>query len=484
VISALNVILAAHPSRISGGGVMVGRNKFFFPSDDPISLGGGLEAWRGFYSSVRVAHKQLMVNVNACTTAFYTPGNLADAMITASRATFGASLGSFVRTIRVQTTHLGYRKTVKSLSKQTPKEYKFDCAEFGGMISVEDYFRRSKWFIVIFRHGPVDQVVSSEYQITLRHPDLPLVDVGGQKANLLPPEVCEILPGQHFRGRFSDDQAASMIKVACRPANANAGAIVGPGLTALGFRQGSGPLNAFGLSISTEMAVVPGRLLPAPGIKYAQGSPRVDERASWNLRDVKFEVGGQLDNWAVLLIKDGHDRDEFRDTNDPELRQVIQGFASMCRKCGMRVGNADPKFVSTRLPPGNRTDPTRRSAIFAIRDTLRGMGSKPTLVLVILSNGDKHIYSGLKSLCDGHLAVPTVCVHASKIRKSSPQYFANVALKVNMKMGGVNHGLDQGSMEWLKKVPTMLVGMDVTHPGPRSVKGTVGVHDFLYIRRG
>jgi eukaryotic translation initiation factor 2C len=159
VISALNVILAAHPSRASaGGGVMVGRNKFFFPSDIPISLGGGLEAWRGFYSSVRVAHKQLMVNVNACTTAFYSPGNLADAMITASRESFGANLGSFVRTVRIQTTHLGYRKTVKSLSKQTPKEYKFDCAEFGGMISVEDYFRRSKWFIIILRDGLVELV--------------------------------------------------------------------------------------------------------------------------------------------------------------------------------------------------------------------------------------------------------------------------------------------------------------------------------------
>lgn len=30
----------------------------------PASLGGGLEAWKGFYTSVRPAHNQLMVNVN------------------------------------------------------------------------------------------------------------------------------------------------------------------------------------------------------------------------------------------------------------------------------------------------------------------------------------------------------------------------------------------------------------------------------------
>lgn len=64
-ISALNIILAAYANRSGGGGVMVGRNKFFFRSaQQPMSLGGGLEAWKGFYSSVRPAHNQLMVNVN------------------------------------------------------------------------------------------------------------------------------------------------------------------------------------------------------------------------------------------------------------------------------------------------------------------------------------------------------------------------------------------------------------------------------------
>ena len=65
IISAFNLILAAYPNRSGGGGVMVGRNKFFMPGSGPsMPLGGGLEAVRGFYSSVRTAHNQLMVNVN------------------------------------------------------------------------------------------------------------------------------------------------------------------------------------------------------------------------------------------------------------------------------------------------------------------------------------------------------------------------------------------------------------------------------------
>jgi eukaryotic translation initiation factor 2C len=30
-------------------------------------------------------------------------------------------------------------------------------------------------------------------------------------------------------------------------------------------------------------------------------------------------------------------------------------------------------------------------------------------------------------------------------------------------------------MAWLKKVPTMLMGIDVTHPGPGSVKGAPSI---------
>lgn len=123
---------------------MVGRNKFFHPSaaEPPFQLGGGLEAWRGFYSSVRPAHKQLMVNVNVCTTAFYVPGNLADGLQAFMRASFSARPNAFVKGVRVKTTHLGYRKTVKSVAKKTAREHTFDSDEYG-RVSVEQYFQKS-----------------------------------------------------------------------------------------------------------------------------------------------------------------------------------------------------------------------------------------------------------------------------------------------------------------------------------------------------
>lgn len=140
LISAINIILAQYPSRT---GVNVGRNRFFFP--DPSStkdLGGGLEALKGYYSSVRPTFRQLMVNVNSCTTAFYKAGNLAEAM-----RTYGPGrLAGFVKGLRIQTTHLGFRnrKTIKRISDLSARQQTFICEEYGNAsITVEQYFRRS-----------------------------------------------------------------------------------------------------------------------------------------------------------------------------------------------------------------------------------------------------------------------------------------------------------------------------------------------------
>lgn len=39
----------------------------------------------------------------------------------------------------------------------------------------------------------------------------------------------------------------------------------------------------------------------------------------------------------------------------------------------------------------------------------------------------------------------------------------------------ISHALDTGSLRWLSQKSTMLVGIDVTHPGPGSVKFTPSI---------
>ncbi|KAF8229226.1 hypothetical protein L208DRAFT_1402452 [Tricholoma matsutake] len=78
LISALNLVLQQNASRT---GVRVGKTRYFFPSSArKISLGPRVEAWQGFFASVRPTYKQLMANVNVCMTAFVEPCNLPDAL--------------------------------------------------------------------------------------------------------------------------------------------------------------------------------------------------------------------------------------------------------------------------------------------------------------------------------------------------------------------------------------------------------------------
>ncbi|EKM51081.1 uncharacterized protein PHACADRAFT_165707 [Phanerochaete carnosa HHB-10118-sp] len=465
-ISALNLIVQRHAAKngIRVGGddeqdekKRQGKSKYFFPAEERFPLMLGLEACRGFYVSIRPNFKQLMVNINACMTAFYTSGNLAEAMLVFQQRT-GGFPSEFFEKVKVVTTHLGYpkKKAIFRIMSTTPRTTKFNHNKHGE-ISVEQYFKQ-------------------EYKITLQHANsLPVIDIGNKdKANFMPPELCEIPPGQPYRGLLPDQATAEMIKVACNPPAFNASLIVNQGFDLLGLRGNNSTLISFGISVSSEMTVVPGRVLPPPKVTYRSGQPVVRD-GGWNLVGVKFTQGGDMSNWAVLLVNEGR-RSEFQSPQDPRLQRFLQGFSNMCQTSGMIVGQGPPLIMQTeRLP---REDPGRRRGVELIRKALlAGLNParKPSFVLVLLSTTD--IYPGLKRLCDMQLGLATVCMQLEKATREQrqDQYFANVALKVNIKLGGINHLLAPDSMRWLTTKKTMLVGIDVTHPSPTSLKGTPSI---------
>jgi hypothetical protein len=131
------------------------------------------------------------------------------------------------------------------------------------------------------------------------------------------------------------------------------------------------------------------------------------------------------------------------------------------------------------IPPSR--DPTRQQALDLIRQTIKrhiSQKGKPTFILVILSRRDNYIYPGIKRICDVEQGVHTLHMLTDKVlrdRNKQDQYFSNVALKLNTKLGGINHMLDSESMKWWTKAKTMVVGMDVTHPGPGSIEGTPSI---------
>jgi len=403
-----------------------------------------------------------MVNVNVCMTAFVEAGNLADALFEFAGHSRGAmpTLPNSMKKIRIKTLHLHHKKAIFKVGTTSARNTKFLCEEMGGVVTVEQYFLK-------------------KYNRKLKHPvDLPVIDIGSAKKTVwIPAELCDIIAGQPL-GRLSDKETAQMIRYACNPPRVNAETILGQGFPTLGLNPAASPIGGFGISIDPEMAVIPYRELPPPRLSYRDGKANVNN-GSWNILKVKFHRGAAVSNWWLLVVRDGVNK--IDGPQDPKLKILVEGFAAKCRSSGMPMPEGRPRLLVVPLPPPH-TDPTRTNAVESIRSTLLNelrekRGQKPSFVLVLLEKRDNYIYPGLKRIGDVELGIPTVCMQLDKAlnERGQDQYFSNVALKVNTKLGGMNHLLEEHAMKWLTKKMTMMVGIDVTHPGPGSREGTPSI---------
>ena len=295
-----------------------------------------------------------------------------------------------------------------------------------------------------------------------------MVNVGAKKPTYLPAELCKVIE-QPYYGRLTDRETSNMINVACNPPATNAASIVNDGLRLLGLQ--GGPIDGFNIAVATEMITVPIRVLPPPQLSYT-GRPIIPSGGSWNILSVKFRRPAALSSWGVIAVIDGP-RVEQQD-----VQQLANGFWNKLKACGMAVPNP-PKILPTQPLPNPQQDPGRHKALEHIEEAIRKLGTPlPKMILFLLSRRDDFIYPGIKTLCDTKLGVHSVCMQlekALKDQKKQDQYFSNVALKVNAKLGGINHTLDDRALGWLKTTSTMVVGMDVTHPSPSSISGTPSV---------
>lgn len=145
----------------------------------------------------------------------------------------------------------------------------------------------------------------------------------------------------------------------------------------------------------------------------------------------------------------------------------------------MDVGHEPPIVLPTDQLPPVKGDPGRRKALDNISKTIERFGDPKNIsfILCLLQKRDDYIYPGIKRLCSVNFGVRSQCLLLEKAlnQAKQDQYLSNVALKVNTKLGGINHRLGGDALGWLIKEPTILVGIDVTHPGPSSVPGTLSI---------
>ncbi|RXW24915.1 hypothetical protein EST38_g970 [Candolleomyces aberdarensis] len=110
--------------------------------------------------------------------------------------------------------------------------------------------------------------------------------------------------------------------------------------------------------------------------------------------------------------------------------------------------------------------------------------AKGFFLLIILPKEAASLKAAIKHWGDVVRGIPTQCVREDKISKyengnnrgGSSQYWNNVILKINTRLGGENSRIaGSGAIDYLAKKGkvTMFVGSDVSHPGPGVRKPSV-----------
>lgn len=439
VITSLEVILR-HP--MTKNNIVVGRSIYPGTGAGAVPISGAVDVWKGFFLSLRPSFGRLLLNVDTSATAFIAGGDV----IPLVRDFLGlqqneplnidgrarGAVESFLRSARVEVTHRGESKRkykVLGLSPVSARELTFS-REDGSKQSVADYFQE-------------------KYNVTLQFPQLPCVQVGSpQKAIFMPMECLRIPPGQRYMRKLDPMQTSDMIKIANRKPNERmAGCRAGYRL----IEQSREFLDKFQISVASDLLQVSGRVLQPPTILYGKDSREaqiVPSQGAWNLKDKRVEIGATVTSWAVLV---------FGKAQLNEVKAFVTELCQTCTDTGVPFRQCQPPI----LMADRDVQASVQNAYKAAADASR---SNPQFILCILPTDDAYLYGEIKRCTDTVIGLPSQCMLMKHIRRPSKQYCANLALKINVKLGGVNSSLGR-QLGFITERPTIVFGADVTHPG-------------------
>ncbi|KAL5712495.1 Protein argonaute 10 [Ranunculus cassubicifolius] len=428
----------------------VGRS-FFSPSiRTPQRLGEGLESWCGFYQSIRPTQMGLSLNIDMSSAAFIEPLPVIEYIAqllgkdVLSRTLSDADrvkIKKALRGVKVEVTHRGNARRkyrVTGLTSQPTRELVFPVDEQANMKSVVEYFQEM-------------------YGFTIQHTHLPCLQVGNQKkANYLPMEACKILEGQRYSKRLNEKQITALLKVTCQRPRDRENDIL---QTVRKNAYDQDPYaEEFGIKISEKLASVEARILPAPWLKYHDTGKEKDclpQVGQWNMMNKKMINGSIVSRWACINFS--------RSVQESVARGFCNELAQMCQISGMEF-NPEPVIPIYAARP-EHVEKALRHVIHAASNKLKG--KELELILVILPDSNGSLYGDLKRICETDLGLISQLCLTKHVFKINKQYFANVALKINVKLGGRNTVLMDAiscKIPLVSDIPTIIFGADVTHP--------------------
>jgi Piwi domain len=136
------------------------------------------------------------------------------------------------------------------------------------------------------------------------------------------------------------------------------------------------------------------------------------------------------------------------------------------QQLGLGVPNKEPPVLQ-----GNPNGDMRQILSDAMGRAANVYGQKPDLVFIFQRASSDVQYKAIKFVGEILLGIPTqvMATEKAKLHQGSgfAQYCANIALKVNAKLGGINSEIRHpllSSRRW------MMLGADVSHPDPAALR--------------
>ncbi|KAJ9554728.1 hypothetical protein OSB04_009342 [Centaurea solstitialis] len=450
-IQALDVVLRETASKERE---IVGRS-IFSTVFGKGALGNGIDYWRGFYQSLRPTQMGLSLNVDMSARAFLNPMLVSDFVMEYLDKDITRPLSDqerirvkkALRGVRVQVSRGGCNRSYKvnGITTQPTSQLTFPIDESGTLISVVQYFR-------------------DKYNFTLRFPFLPAIQAGTDaKPTYLPMEICRLVDGQRYSKKLNERQVTQMLKATCRRPKDRENEI---NSVIRGNNYNNDELvKDFGLQVREQLTSIEARVLPPPPLKYHQSGRKSEIYPSvgqWNMMELKMINGGTVNFWAVV---------NFSRHRQDAVGNFCDGLVTMCNEKGM-VFNRRPliPMVSASIQSIEKTLVDVHNRCCAqLPQPSRELGLQ--LLLVILPEVTGSSYG---KICETELGIVSQCCQPKHVMKLSRQYFENVALKINVKVGGINTILSatlNNQLPMITDRPTIIFGADVTHPQPGEDSG-------------
>lgn len=468
-LRVLDIILRQHAAK---QGCLLVRQSFFH--NDPnnfADIGGGVLGCRGFHSSFRTTQGGLSLNIDVSTTMIIQPGPVIDFLLANQNAKDPYSLDwtkakRVLKNLRITASPTNQEYKITGLSEKPCKEQTFELKQ-----------RNSK-----NENGEAEMIETTVYDyfvnqrnMELRYSaDFPCINVGKPKRpTYIPLELCSLVSLQRYTKALNTLQRASLVEKSRQKPQERMN-VLSSALKKSNY-DAEPLLKTCGISISTGFTQVEGRVLPAPRLKFGNGEDFSPRNGRWNLNNKKVVEPSKIEKWAVVNFSARCD-----------TRNLVRDLI----RCGQVKGiNIEDPFEVIEESPQFRRAPAvvRVEKMFdAIQSKLPGA---PAFLLCLLPERKNcDIYGPWKRKNLSEFGIVTQCMAPMRV---NDQYLSNLLLKINAKLGGLNSLLSMErtpAMPIVSKVPTIILGMDVSHGSPGqsdipSIAAVVSSRQWPYISR-